>query len=63
MANTNCYRDYLCNNPESIHQVMVLMGDRGIPDGYRFMHGYLGHTVKLVPEDGQWVYSQIHFKS
>jgi catalase len=42
---------------------MVLMGDRGIPDGYRFMHGYSGHTMKLVNKNGEWVYSQIHFKS
>jgi catalase len=55
--------DYLCNNPESIHQVMVLMGDRGIPDGYRFMHGYSGHTLKLVNKNGDWVYTQIHMKS
>ena len=25
--------DYLAQNPESIHQVMILMGDRGIPKG------------------------------
>lgn len=39
------------------------MGDRGIPDGYRFMHGYVGHTLKLVNKGGDWVYTQIHFKS
>ncbi|KAI1333903.1 catalase-like domain-containing protein [Xylariaceae sp. FL0016] len=55
--------DYLSQNPESIHQVMILMGDRGIPDGYRFMHGYSGHTMKLVNKDGNWVYCQIHMKS
>ncbi|KAF1988692.1 CAT1 catalase [Aulographum hederae CBS 113979] len=55
--------DYLSQNPESIHQVMILMGDRGIPDGYRFMHGYVGHSVKLVNKNGDWVYAQIHFKS
>ncbi|ETN38043.1 uncharacterized protein HMPREF1541_07666 [Cyphellophora europaea CBS 101466] len=55
--------DYLSNNPESIHQVMILMGDRGIPDGYRFMHGYSGHTMKLVNKSGEWVYAQIHMKS
>ncbi|KAI0126305.1 catalase-like domain-containing protein [Xylariales sp. AK1849] len=55
--------DYLCNNPESIHQVMILMGDRGIPDGYRHMHGYAGHTMKFINKDGDWVYTQIHFKS
>ncbi|KAK9420574.1 putative Catalase [Seiridium unicorne] len=55
--------DYLSQNPESIHQVMILMGDRGIPDGYRFMHGYSGHTLKLVNKDGDWIYTQLHFKS
>lgn len=55
--------DYLSNNPESIHQVMILMGDRGIPDGYRKMHGYSGHSLKFVNKDNDWVYVQIHFKS
>jgi catalase len=55
--------DYLSQNPESVHQVMILMGDRGIPDGYRFMHGYSGHTMKLVNKAGEWVYVQFHFKS
>ena len=55
--------DYLSQNPESVHQVMILMGDRGIPDGYRFMHGYSGHTLKLVNKAGDWVYAQMHMKS
>ncbi|KAL9090565.1 MAG: hypothetical protein Q9159_001909 [Coniocarpon cinnabarinum] len=55
--------DYLSQNPESVHQVMILMGDRGIPDGYRFMHGYLGHAVKMVNKNGDWVYAQLHMKS
>ncbi|EKD17747.1 uncharacterized protein L3040_008067 [Drepanopeziza brunnea f. sp. 'multigermtubi'] len=55
--------DYLSQNPESVHQVMILMGDRGIPDGYRFMHGYFGHTMKLVNKQGEWVYCQFHMKS
>ena len=60
---STAFWDYLSQNPESIHQVMVLMGDRGIPDGYRFMHGYSGHTMKFVNKDNEWVYVQIHFKS
>ncbi|KAF2015602.1 catalase [Aaosphaeria arxii CBS 175.79] len=55
--------DYLSQNPESVHQVMILMGDRGIPDGYRFMHGYSGHTFKLINKKGEWVYCQFHFNS
>ena len=42
---------------------MILLGDRGIPDGYRKMHGYIGHTHKLVKSKGEWVYMQPHFKS
>ena len=60
---STAFWDYLSQNPESIHQVMVLMGDRGIPDGYRFMHGYLGHTIKLVNKNNDWVYCQLHMKS
>ena len=55
--------EYLSQNPESVHQVMVLMGDRGIPDGWRKMHGYYGHTIKLINNDGEWVYAQLHMKS
>jgi len=55
--------DYLAQNPESIHQVMILMGDRGIPKGWRFMHGYYGHTLKLVNDKGEWVYAQFHLIS
>jgi catalase len=42
---------------------MILFGDRGVPDGYRFMHGYSGHTFKLVKDDGSFVYAQIHARS
>jgi len=54
---------YLSENPESMHQVMILMGDRGIPDGYRKMHGYSGHTFKFVNDKSEWVYVQIHLIS
>ncbi|MCJ1249073.1 hypothetical protein MMC30_006295 [Trapelia coarctata] len=63
MDDSTMFWDYLSQNPESVHQVMILMGDRGIPDGYRKMHGYLGHTMKLVNKNGEWVYAQIHMNS
>ncbi|KAK6500516.1 catalase A, variant 2 [Arthrobotrys musiformis] len=55
--------DYLSQNPEAVHQVMVLFGDRGIPDGYRHMNGYSGHTLKLINKKGEWVYTQVHWKT
>lgn len=55
--------DYLSQNPESIHQVMYLFGDRGIPNGYHHQHGYSGHTLKFVNKDGKFVYVQVHFRA
>ncbi|KAK6359192.1 hypothetical protein TWF696_000357 [Orbilia brochopaga] len=55
--------DYLSQNPEAVHQVMILFGDRGIPDGYRHMNGYSGHTLKFINKEGEWVYVQLHWKT
>lgn len=63
MDDSTMFWDYLSQNPESVHQVLILFGDRGVPDGYRFMHGYSGHSFKLINKDNEWVYAQIHVKS
>ncbi|KAH6874103.1 catalase-like domain-containing protein [Coprinopsis sp. MPI-PUGE-AT-0042] len=55
--------DYLSQNPESIHQVMILFSDRGTPDGYHQEHGYSGHTFKWVKDDGSFVYTQVHLRA
>lgn len=55
--------DYLSQNPESIHQVIILFSDRGTPDGYHHMHGYSGHTFKLVNKEGKYVYTQWHYRA
>ena len=61
--NNGSKQDYLSQNPESIHQVMILFSDRGTPDGYHNMHGYSGHTFKYVKEDGSYVYTQVHVRA
>lgn len=55
--------DYWSLNPESLHQVLILMSDRGTPKGYRFMNGYGSHTFSLVNKDGERVYVKFHYKS
>lgn len=55
--------DYLSQNPEAFHQIMILFGDRGVPDGYRYEHGYSGHTHKLVNAAGEFVYAQVRLHS
>ncbi|KAL4080050.1 catalase-like domain-containing protein [Scleroderma yunnanense] len=60
LKDPDMFWDYLSQNPESAHQVMILFSDRGTPDGYHNMHGYSGHTFKLVKDDASFVYAQIH---
>ena len=54
--------DFLSLRPESMHQVMILFSDRGIPDGYRHMNGYGSHTFKLVNEKGESFFCKFHYK-
>ncbi|ORX66611.1 catalase [Linderina pennispora] len=49
--------------PESLHQVTILMSNRGTPDGFRHMHGYSSHTLRLVAEDGSSHYVKWHFRT
>ncbi|KDQ52902.1 hypothetical protein JAAARDRAFT_138017 [Jaapia argillacea MUCL 33604] len=60
LKDADMFWDYLSQNPESIHQVMILFSDRGTPDGFHNMHGYSGHTYKFVNKEGKWHYVQIH---
>ncbi|KAH9991973.1 catalase [Russula compacta] len=63
LKDPDAFWDYLSQNPESIHQVLILFSDRGTPNGYHNMHGYSGHTFKFVRDDGEWVYVQIHVRA
>src|SRR5690606_28344391 len=36
--------DFWSLSPESLHQVTILMSDRGLPQNYRQMHGFGSHT-------------------
>lgn len=65
---TNCKSptmmwDFWSLNPESLHQVLILMSDRGTPVGYRFMHGFGSHTFSLVNANNERMYVKFHFKS
>ncbi|KAJ1348658.1 Choline transporter-like protein 2 [Parelaphostrongylus tenuis] len=62
LKDANMMWDFWGLRPESTHQVMFLMSDRGTPDGYRFMNGYGSHTFKLVNSDGKAVYCKFHLK-
>lgn len=53
--------DFWAHSPESVHQVTILMGDRGIPASYREMNGYGSHTYKWVNDQGEAYWIKYHF--
>src|SRR3990170_2880799 len=40
--------DFWSLSPESLHQVTILMSDRGLPIGVRHINGYGSHTYSFV---------------
>jgi catalase len=55
--------DFWSLNPESLHQVMILMTDRGTPSTYRHMDGFGSHTYSLIDKDNNRVWVKFHFKN
>nr|WP_316934352.1 catalase [Hymenobacter sp. AT01-02] len=55
--------DFWSLNPESLHQVTILMSDRGTPYGYRHMHGYGSHTFSLINAQNERVWVKFHFRT
>jgi catalase len=53
--------DFWSLNPESLHQVMILMSDRGTPYSYRHMHGFGSHTFSMINKDNESVWVKFHF--
>ncbi|AKD05293.1 catalase [Pontibacter korlensis] len=65
---TNCKSatmvwDFWSLNPESLHQVMILMSDRGTPASYRHMHGFGSHTFSFINAENERFYVKFHFKT
>jgi catalase len=55
--------DFWTLSPESAHQVIILMSDRGIPRTWRNMHGFGSHTFSWVNAGGERFWVKYHFKT
>ena len=55
--------DFWSLSPESLHQVTILMSDRGLPTAPMFMNGYGSHTYSMWNRDGERVWVKFHFKT
>ncbi|SEK53969.1 catalase [Rhodococcus maanshanensis] len=59
-ANNNW--DFWTNLPESLHQVTIVMSDRGIPASYRHMHGFGSHTFSFINAEGERFWVKFHHR-
>lgn len=55
--------DFWSLSPESLHQVTILMSDRGLPPSPRFMNGYGSHTYSFWNDKGERFWVKFHFKT
>jgi len=49
--------------PEALHQVTIVMSDRGIPSDYRHMHLFGSHTYSFINADNERFWVKFTFKS
>jgi len=63
LKNAQMMWDFWSHSPEALHQVTILFSDRGIPDGYRHMHGFGSHTYSLINAEGERTWVKWHFKT
>lgn len=55
--------DFWTSLPEALHQVTVVMSDRGIPATYRHMHGFGSHTFSMVNAKRERVWVKFHLRT
>ena len=49
--------------PEALHQVTIVMSDRGIPKSFRHMHLFGSHTFSMIDAANQRVWVKFHFRT
>ena len=55
--------DFWTSLPEALHQITIVMSDRGIPATYRHMHGFGSHTFSLINAKNERHWVKFHLKS
>ena len=63
LRSTTAMWDFWSLSPESLHQVTILMSDRGLPPSPRFMNGYGSHTYSFWNDIGERYWIKFHFKT
>ena len=49
--------------PEALHQVTIVMSERGIPRSFRHMHGFGSHTYSFINAANERIWVKFHFRT
>lgn len=63
MRSPNNNWDFWTSLPEALHQVTIIMSERGIPSSYRNMHGFGSHTFSMINKQNERVWVKFHLRS
>src|SRR5882672_10249817 len=55
--------DFWSLSPESLHQVTILMSDRGLPRGFRNVDGFGSHTYSFISAKNERFWVKFHFRT
>ena len=55
--------DFWTSLPEALHQVTIVMSDRGLPKSYRHMHGFGSHTFSFLNATGERSWVKFHWRT
>ncbi len=55
--------DFWSQSPEALHQITILMSDRGLPVAPMYMNGYGSHTYSFWNAAGERFWIKFHFKT
>jgi catalase len=55
--------DFWSLTPESLHQVAILMSDRGVPANFRTMHGFGSHTYMWYNSKNEYFWVKYHIRT
>jgi catalase len=61
LRNANSNWDFWTLLPEALHQVTIVMSDRGLPRSYRHMHGFGSHTFSFINAQNERFWVKFHF--
>jgi catalase len=63
MRSNTAMWDFWSLSPESLHQVTILMSDRGLPQSFRHIDGFGSHTYSFINAANQRFWVKFHFKT